>query len=112
MEDKMTDHSYYHCQHCRTDVCVEIKCPCCSLGNPESAPHSIGESLFDDFFAWLKVHTSGIKMRIDAMDWEIDRGYVKACEVIEAELRRKLEEHKDGSDRITGNQGTVGEQVS
>jgi len=68
---------------------------------------SSGGTLFDEFFSWLKVHSSGFKMRIDAMDWEIDRGYVKACEVIEAELKRLIQEHKDDSDRVEGDKGLL-----
>lgn len=67
------------------------------------------DKMLDDFFDWLKVHTSGYKMRYEAMSWEIDWGYIKACEVIEAELKRKIEEYKDGTDRIGRNQGLLGD---
>lgn len=103
----MIDHSYYHCQHCHEEVCLEIQCPCCSLGNPDSSPYSEGESLFDDFFAWLKVHRAGREHLFHQMREKYDWGYIKACEVIEAELRRQLEEHKDGSDRISGDKGLL-----
>jgi hypothetical protein len=56
--------------------------------------------IFNEFFSWLKVHSMGYQMRYDAMGWELDYGYIKACDVIKAELERLLEEHKDGSDRI------------
>ncbi len=46
-------------------------------------------------------------MRIDAMGWETDIGYVKACEVIEAELKRLIQEHKVDSDRVEGNKGLL-----
>ena len=93
----MNDSSYYHCQHCREEVCLEIICPCCSLGSP--APSSSEELL-----KWLKVHISGFKMSI-----EHDRGYIKACEVIQAEMKRLIEERRDGSDRITGAEGLLDE---
>ncbi len=91
---------YYSCAHCREEVCIEIKCPVCGLGDARPDPSS-------ELLKWLKVHVIDFKMRIDAMDWDIDRGYVKACEVIEQELRRLIQEHKDGSDRVTGNQGLL-----
>lgn len=100
----MTDVHYYYCYHCREETAMEIQCPCCGLGTPPPSPS-------EELLKWLKVHSSGFKMRIDAMDWEYDQGYVKACTVIEAELRRLIEEHKDGSDRITGNQGLLDEEV-
>ena len=96
----MSHFSYYHCQHCREEVCVEISCPCCGLGHPERPPT-------EEFLDWLKVHVLGIKMRYEAMAWDIDHGYLKACKVLETELRRLIEEHKDGSDRITGDQGLL-----
>ena len=94
--------SYYHCQHCREDISLEFTCPCCGLGKPQSYPASEGGNLFDDFFGWLRVHVSEKRMRYEAMAWEIDLGYIKACEVLEAELRSKIQEYKDGSDRIGG----------
>ncbi len=101
--------SYYHCQHCRESIVLEIVCPCCSLGNSESHPYSEGESLFDDFFNWLKVHRAArfhvYKMMEDPKDW----GYVKACEIIEYELKRMLKEHKDGTDRIGRVEESLGE---
>jgi len=100
----MNDSSYYHCQHCREEVCLEIICPCCSLGNPTPSPS-------EELLKWLKVHMIGFKMRIDAMDWEYDRGYVKACEVIQAEMKRLIEEHQDGSDRVAGNKGLLDGKV-
>jgi hypothetical protein len=90
---------------------METECPCCGLGKPDTYPYSEGESLFDDFFSWLNVHAIGFKMRYDAMGWDVDWGYIKACEVIEAELRRKLEEYKDG-DRIKGSKGLLDEEIS
>lgn len=96
----MNDRSYYHCQHCREDVSMEIQCPCCSLGHPESYPMSSNLNLFDEFFGWLKVHRLGREHLFSQMREKYDWGYIKACEVIEAELRRKLQEHKDGTDRI------------
>lgn len=104
----MSNRSYYYCQHCRESVVLEFTCPCCSLGKPTDYPISSEGNLFDEFFSWLKVHTLGFKMRIDAMDWEIDRGYVKACEVIEAELKRLIEECKDDTTGIKRNKGLLG----
>ena len=59
--------------------------------------------IFNEFFSWLKVHSMGYRIRYDTMGWEIDYGYIKACDVIKAELGRLIEEHKDDSDRIRGN---------
>ncbi len=59
-------------------------------------------SIFDEFFSWLKVHRLGREHLFNQMRETYDRGYIKACEVIEAELRRLIEEHKDDSDRIAG----------
>lgn len=56
--------------------------------------------IFSDFFSWLKVHSLGYRMRYDAMGWEIDYGYIKACDVIRTELERMIKERKDDSDRI------------
>lgn len=58
--------------------------------------------IFNEFFSWLKVHSIGYRMRYDAMSREFDYGYIKACDVIKAELERLMEEHKDDSDRIRG----------
>jgi hypothetical protein len=68
-------------------------------------------SLLDEFFSWLRVHSSGYRMRHDAMGWEIDYGYIKACDVIKAELERLIEEHKDDSDRVTGDKELLDEEV-
>lgn len=68
--------------------------------------------VIDDFLSWLSVHSSGYRMRYDAMGWEIDYGYIKACDVIAAELKRLIEEHKDGIDRVTGDTGVLGEEIS
>lgn len=35
----------------------------------------------------------GIRMWHDAMGWDIDYGYIKACDVIKAELERIIKEH-------------------
>lgn len=99
----MSDFSYYHCQHCREDIVLEVNCPCCSLGNPTSYPYCSGKNLFDDFFGWLKIHKAARELLFHGMREKYDWGYIKACEVIESELRRKLEEHKDGTDRIGRN---------
>lgn len=58
--------------------------------------------IFNEFFSWLKVHSLAYRMRYEAMSWEFDYGYIKACDVIKAELERLMEEHKDDSDRIRG----------
>jgi hypothetical protein len=68
--------------------------------------------IFEDFFGWLRVHSAGYRMRYDAMGWEIDYGYIKACDVIGAELKRLIEEHMDDSDRLAGNQGLLDAEVS
>jgi hypothetical protein len=57
----------------------------------------------DDFLSWLRVHSAGFRMRYEAMGWDVDLGYIKACDTIKAELERLIEEHKDGSDRVRGN---------
>lgn len=94
----------YNCGHCRVQVDYEMKCPRCGLGSSRPDPSS-------ELLKWLKVHVIGFKMRIDAMDWEIDRGYVKACEVIGTELSRLIEEYKDDRDRVAGDKGLLDEQV-
>ena len=66
-------------------------------------------SIFDEFFSWLKVHRAGRERLFNQMREKYDWGYIKACEVIEAELKRLIEEHKDDSDRITGDKGLLGE---
>lgn len=63
--------------------------------------------ILDEFFSWLRVHSSGYRMRHDAMGWEIDYGYIKACDVVKAELERLIEERKDGTDRLEGNPGLL-----
>lgn len=63
--------------------------------------------IFDEFFSWLKVHKAGREHLFKQMREKYDWGYIKACEVIEAELKRLIEEHKDGTDRITGAKGLL-----
>ena len=62
--------------------------------------------IFNEFFSWLKVHRAGREYIFNQMREKYDWGYIKACDVIEAELKRLLssqnEEHKDDSDRIAG----------
>jgi hypothetical protein len=50
-------------------------------------------------------------MRYDAMGWGIDYGYIKACDVIKAELERLIEEHKDGTDRVDRLDGVLDEEI-
>lgn len=92
--------SYYHCQHCNEDIVMEFTCPCCSLGKPSDYPASSQNSLFDEFFSWLKVHRLGREHLFNQMREKYDWGYVNACANIEAELRRLLEERKDDTDRV------------
>ncbi len=68
-------------------------------------------SLFDEFFSWLKVHRLGREHLFHQMREKYDWGYIKACEVIEAELRRLIEEHTDDSDRVAGDKGLLGEEI-
>lgn len=58
------------------------------------------EKLLEEFFGWLKVHRTGREHLFHQMREEYDWGYIKACDVIKAELERLIEEHKDGTDRI------------
>lgn len=99
--------SYYHCQHCREQISIQIQCPCCSLGNPIYPSHAQEESLFDDFFSWLSIHRTAREHLFHQMREKYDWGYITACKVIEAELRRKLQEHKDDSDRFEGDKGLL-----
>lgn len=52
--------------------------------------------IYEEFFSWLKAHSMEFRMRYDAMGWEIDYGYIKACDVVKAELEGLIEEHTDG----------------
>ncbi len=97
MATMMSNTSYYHCTHCTEDVCVEIKCPCCNQGNPECQDKITMEIFYSNFLSWLKVHSAGYRMCHDAKGWAIDFGYIMACDVIGAELKRLIEEHKDDS---------------
>jgi hypothetical protein len=65
--------------------------------------------LFNDFFGWLKVHKAGREFLFNKNRERYDWGYIKACEVIESELKRLIEEHKDGSDRIGRDKDSLGE---
>ena len=56
----------------------------------------------EDFIRWLQVHKLGINLRYDDSGREHDLGYIKACEVIEAELKRKIEERKEDGVEIIG----------
>lgn len=103
--------SYYHCQHCRESTVLEIICPCCSLGNAESFPHSEGESLFDDFLNWLNIQKNARLYVYQTEGNPKDWGYAKACEVIEYELQRMLKEHKDGTDRIRRDKELLGDEI-
>lgn len=69
--------------------------------------HSIDKHLFVEFFAWLKVIRTGREHLFNQMREKYDWGYIKACEVIETELRRLLKEHKDDSDRVEGDKGLL-----
>lgn len=44
-----------------------------------------------DFMNWLNVHKLGIHLRYDEHGRDQDLGYITACEVIEAELKRLIE---------------------
>ena len=71
----------------------------------------IMNEILDEFFSWLKVHRARREHLFNQMREKYDWGYIKACEVIEAELRRLIEEHKDGTDRLTGDKGLLDDQV-
>lgn len=49
----------------------------------------------EEFLCWLKVHKLGINLRYDELGRPDDLGYIKACEVIEAELKLKIQESKE-----------------
>lgn len=70
------------------------------------------ELLFQELLSWLKVHRLGREYLFNQMREKYDSGYIKACTVIEAELRRIIEEHKDDSDRIAGDKGLLDEEIS
>ncbi len=59
---------------------------------------------------WLRMHTAGAKLRCSATghEFDYDNGYIKACEVIQGELLRLIEECDDGSD---GDKGLLGKEV-
>lgn len=63
--------------------------------------------VFDEFFSWLKVHRLGREHLFNQMKEKYDLGYINACAVIETELRRLIEEHKDGTDRVRGDKGLL-----
>lgn len=69
------------------------------------------DSLFIDFFSWLNVHKAGHQLLLHERA-NYHTGYVKACEVIQAELMRLLEEHKDGTDRIGRDTDILDEEIS
>lgn len=69
------------------------------------------DSVLEEFFSWLTVHRLGREHLFHQMREKYDWGYIKACEVIEAELRRLIEEHEDGTDRLAGDQGLLDDQV-
>ena len=56
----------------------------------------------EDFMQWLSVHKAGINLRYDEHGREQDLGYIQACEVIEAELKSKMEEARDDGIEIIG----------
>lgn len=70
------------------------------------------QDIFDEFFSWLRVHKAGRVHLFNQMREKYDWGYIKACEVIEAELKRLIEEHKDDSDRVEGDKGLLDEEIS
>jgi hypothetical protein len=84
----MSNFSYYHCQHCREEVGVEIECPCCGLGRTQS-------HIIKDFLKWLKVHIAGLSYRNQIKHHEYISGYKAACENIELELNRVKDEEAD-----------------
>ena len=49
----------------------------------------------EDFLGWLNVHKLAVNVRFDEHGRQQDLGYIKACEVIEAELRSKIQESKE-----------------
>ncbi len=69
------------------------------------------DKIFKDFFSWLTVHRTAREHLFHQMREKYDWGYIKACSVIETELKRLIEEHKDGLDRPSGNQGLLDEEV-
>ncbi len=64
-------------------------------------------NIFDEFFSWLRVHKAGREHLFSQMREKYDWGYIRACEAIEAELRRLIEEYKDDSDRIERDKGLL-----
>lgn len=69
-------------------------------------------NILDDFFSWLKVHRTAREHLFREMREKYDWGYINACANIETELKRLIEEHKDASDGLAGNQGLLDEEVS
>ncbi len=47
----------------------------------------------EEFMRWLNVHKLGVHLRYDEHGREQDLGYIRACEVIEAEIKRLIEEN-------------------
>ena len=62
----------------------------------------LSNTVFDEFFSWLKVHRAGREHLFEHTHDKYDCGYIKACKVIECELRRLIKEHQDGADRLAG----------
>ena len=50
----------------------------------------------EDFMRWLEIHKLGINLRYDLKGSEHDLGYITACEVIQAQLKLKIQESNDG----------------
>jgi hypothetical protein len=59
-----------------------------------------------DLLNWLKVHRLGY-IHASKYEMSFDYGYIKACDVIEAEMERIIEEHRDESDRLAGDKGLL-----
>ncbi len=96
----MSESSFYHCKHCTEDVCMEIICPCCGCGKYKKLMH-------EQFLHWLKIHRLGHADLLKMSKDKYDKGYVRACEIIEAEFERMIKEHTDESDRLAGDSGVL-----
>ena len=57
-------------------------------------------NIFEEFLSWLKVHRAAREHLFHEFREKYDWGYIKACQVIESEIKRLIQEHQDDSDGV------------
>lgn len=106
------DTPFYHCGYCTEEIAIELRCPCCGLGevsHPEMLtvlPDVIhirhddkGLQLLENLLQFIMQLKAERQTLFNAMREKYDWGYIDACEAIQGKLMGLIEEFKDECDR-------------